>query len=157
MLIYGAAPQFSFAERRFNAELIDRLGAAGFDVFLPQSDSAERDRLPHDAMPPEARRTAMFELDVAKVIACDVLEIVLDGRVPDEGACIELGVAYVCKRHGQSGKRWVGLQTDVRGAFLGAKRNPLLAVALDDLVADETALMDTLAKATVSDGQMRRS
>jgi len=36
------------------------------------------------------------------------------------------------------------LQTDVRAAFLGAKLNPMLAVALDDLVADEPALLDKL-------------
>ena len=97
-MTYVAAPLFSVAERRFNAELTRLLEAAGFDVFLPQRDGAERDRPPYGAMPPEARRAAMFELDVAKVIACDVLLIVLDGRVPDEGACFELGVAYAEKR-----------------------------------------------------------
>jgi nucleoside 2-deoxyribosyltransferase len=95
-------------------------------------------------MPPEARRAAMFELDVAKVIACDVLLIVLDGRVPDEGACFELGVAYAEKRRAQPRKRLIGLQTDVRAAFLGAKLNPMLAVSLDVVVTDEAALVEVL-------------
>ena len=144
MLIYVAAPLFSVAERRFNAELTGLLEAAGFDVFLPQRDGAERDRPPYSAMPPEARRAAMFELDVAKVIACDVLLIVLDGRVPDEGACFELGVAYAEMRRVQPRKRLIGLQTDVRAAFLGAKLNPMLAVSLDVVVADEAALLGFL-------------
>ena len=144
MLIYVAAPLFSEAERRFNATLAERLETAGFDVFLPQRDGVERDRQPYDAMPPEERRVAMFELDVAKVTACDALVIVLDGRVPDEGACFELGVAYAQKRLGQPHKYLVGLQTDVRAAFIGAKLNPMLAVAVDDLVADEEALLGKL-------------
>jgi hypothetical protein len=38
----------------------------------------------------------------------------------------------------------IGLQTDIRAAFLGAKLNPMLAVSLDVVVADETALLEVL-------------
>lgn len=53
-------------------------------------------------------------------------------------------MAYAQKRLGQPHKYLVGLQTDVRAAFIGAKLNPMLAVAVDDLVADEEALLGKL-------------
>jgi len=47
-------------------------------------------------MTPEERRHAMFCLDRDTILTCDVF--VLDGRVPDEGVCVELGIAY-CHKH----------------------------------------------------------
>ena len=93
MLIYFAAPLFSEAERRFNLDLTTELESLGFRVFLPQRDGVDRDSPPYDAMTPEERRKAMFELDKSKIIAADVFLFVLDGRVPDKGACVELGIA----------------------------------------------------------------
>ncbi|HKH37444.1 MAG TPA: nucleoside 2-deoxyribosyltransferase domain-containing protein [Rubrobacter sp.] len=96
VLIYLAGPLFSEAERCFNLELTHRLVAMGFDVFLPQRDGVERDRPPYDTMTPEERRHAMFHLDMSRILDADVF--VLDGRVPDEGACVELGIAY-CQKY----------------------------------------------------------
>ena len=98
VLIYLAGPLFSEAERRFNLALTEILEARGFRVFLPQRDGVERGRPPYDAMTPEERRQAMFELDRQQVLEADVFLIVLDGRVPDEGACVELGMAH-CQKH----------------------------------------------------------
>jgi hypothetical protein len=86
VLIYFAGPLFSEAERLFNFRLTRRLESLGFDVFLPQRDGVERDKPPHDTMTPEERRHAMFHLDRTMVLDADVFLIVLDGRVPDEGA-----------------------------------------------------------------------
>jgi nucleoside 2-deoxyribosyltransferase len=147
MRLYLAGPLFSEAERRFNAALTARLEAAGFTVFLPQRDGAERDRQPYADMSREERRAAMFALDTSEVLQCDIFLIILDGRVPDEGAAFELGVAYTCKRLQQPGKRLIGLHTDARAAFIGAKLNPMLAIPLDAIVTDEDALLDTLARA----------
>jgi nucleoside 2-deoxyribosyltransferase len=97
VLIYLAGPLFSEAERRFNLELTHRLEALDFDVFLPQRDGVERDRAPYDTMTAEERRHAMFHLDRARILDADVFLFVLDGRVPDEGACVELGIAYCHK------------------------------------------------------------
>lgn len=146
-MIYLAGPLFSEAERRFNAELTDRLEEAGFAVFLPQRDGVEGDRPPYDTMPREERRRAMFALDVEQVVACDDFVIVLDGRVPDEGACFELGVAYAEKRFRQPAKRLLGVQTDVRAAFLGAKLNPMISLALDGVVASGEELVARLGSA----------
>ena len=119
MPVYLAGPLFSEAERRFNLELTHRLEALGFDVFLPQRDGVERDRPPFDTMVPEERRHAMFHLDRTRILDADVFLFVLDGRVPDEGACVELGIAY-CQKYLQNGEKLlVGLHTDTRAAFIG--------------------------------------
>ena len=57
--------------------------------------------------------------------------IILDGRVPDEGAAVELGIAYAHKELAMPEKRLVGLMTDVRASFISAKLNPMLAVPLE--------------------------
>jgi hypothetical protein len=120
VLIYFAGPLFSAAERCFNLGLTQRLEAVGFEVFLPQRDGAERDRPPYDAMTPEERRQAMFRLDRSRILDSDVFLFVLDGRVPDEGACVELGIAH-CQKYLQNGEKLlIGLHTDTRAAFVGA-------------------------------------
>ena len=52
----------------------------------------------------------------------------MDGRVPDEGACVEIGIVYAL------GKGCIGLKTDARGAFEGAD-NPMVLGALKFRVA----------------------
>jgi len=145
VLIYVAGPLFSEAERRFNAQLTEKLEALGFRVFLPQRDGVEREKPPYDAMAPEERRRATFHLDLAKILEADVFLFVLDGRVPDEGACVELGVAYCQKELQGKDKLLVGLQTDTRAAFLGSKLNPMVRVPLQYVVEDEEALVRAVA------------
>lgn len=146
MLIYFAGPLFSEAERRFNLSLTRKLEAAGFIVFLPQRDGVDRDRPPYDALAPEERRQAMFDLDRSRIIASDIFLFVLDGRVPDEGACVELGIAYGHKWSETGEKFLVGLHTDSRAAFVGSRLNPMVSVALDRLAEDEEALLRLLGE-----------
>lgn len=113
-MIYLAGPLFSEAERRFNPSLTERLEDSGFRVFLPQRDGVERDKPPYDEMTPEERRREIFLLDEAKILEADIILFVLDGRVPDEGACVELGIAYSHKEIGGDKKLLVGLHTDSR-------------------------------------------
>ena len=123
-----------------------RLEAIGFEVFLPQRDGVERDRPPYYTMTPEERRHAMFHLDRSRILDSDVFLFVLDGRVPDEGACVELGIAY-CQKYLQNGKKLlVGLHTDTRAAFIGGRLNPMVRVPLDSLVAYEETLLRLLAE-----------
>jgi hypothetical protein len=144
VLIYLAEPLFSEAERRFNLELTQRLEVIRFDVFLPQRDGVERDRPPYNTMTPEERRHAMFHLDRTRILDADVF--VLDGRVPDEGACVELGIAY-CQKHLQNGEKLlVGLHTDTMAAFIGGRLNPMVHVPLDYVVDDEETLLRLLAE-----------
>ena len=145
MLIYFAGPLFSEAERRFNLALTQRLEALGYEVFLPQRDGAERDRPPYDTMTPEERRQAMFRLDRSRILDSDVFLFVLDGRVPDEGACVELGIAH-CQKYLQNGEKLLlGLHTDTRAAFVGARLNPMVRVPLDYVADDEQTLLEVLA------------
>ena len=145
MLIYLAGPLFSEAERRFNLALTQRLEALGYEVFLPQRDGAERDRPPYDTMTPEERRQAMFRLDRSRILDSDVFLFVLDGRVPDEGACVELGIAH-CQKYLQNGEKLLlGLHTDTRSAFVGARLNPMVRVPLDYVADDEQTLLEVLA------------
>jgi nucleoside 2-deoxyribosyltransferase len=96
-------------------------------------------------MTPEERRHATFHLDLAKILEADVFLFVLDGRVPDEGACVELGVAYCQKELQGKDKLLVGLQTDTRAAFLGSKLNPMVRVPLQYVAEDDEALLRAVA------------
>jgi nucleoside 2-deoxyribosyltransferase len=91
-------PLFSKAQRRFNLQLTEKLEALGFRVFLPPRDGVQREASPYDAMTPEQRRNAMFRLDRRQILDCDVFLFVLDGRVAEEGACVESGIAY-CQKY----------------------------------------------------------
>lgn len=141
MRIYFAGPLFSVAERRFNSELTARLEALGFTVFLPQRDGVERDNPKYAALTPQERREAIFRIDRDQVFTADILLYILDGRVPDEGAAVELGIAYAHKELAMPAKRLIGLMTDARAAFLGAKLNPMLAVPLEYVAETEDDLL----------------
>lgn len=146
MLIYVSGPLFSEAERRFNLDLTQKLEALDFRVFLPQRDGVERDKPPYDAMAPEERRQAMFDLDESQIIASDGFLFVLDGRVPNEGTCVELGIAYCHKERQDGEKLLVGLHTDSRAAFVCAKLNPMVRVPLDYVADDEEMLLRALSE-----------
>ena len=124
MLIYFAGPLFSIAELRFNASLTATLEAMGFAVFLPQRDGVERDKPPYNTMTPEERRDAIFRIDAEHVFKADILLFVLDGRVPDEGAAVELGIAYAHKTLAMPAKRLIGLMTDIAGIVPGREVEP---------------------------------
>ena len=144
MLIYFAAPLFSQAERAFNLHLTEKLEERGLSVFLPQRDGVEFQEPRYSEMTLDEIRQEIFETDRDKVIEADILLIILDGRVPDEGACIELGLAYEQKHLQQRDKFLIGLHTDSRPAFLRAKLNPMVHGALDYISGNEDDLLSTL-------------
>jgi len=72
-----------------------------------------------------------LDLDRSQIITSDVSLFVLDGRVPDEGACVDLGIAYCHKSLKTSEKLLVGLHTDSRASFLGVRLNPMVRIPLD--------------------------
>ena len=144
MRIYFSAPLFSQAELRFNEHLTRSLEAQGFTVFLPQRDGAEKDKSANEMMTSEERGLAIFHLDKEQVFACDIFLLLLDGRVPDEGACVELGLAYCQRELLGTRKLLIGLQTDSRAAFPGSNLNPMLRVPLDYLASDEGTLLHVL-------------
>lgn len=117
--VYFAAPLFCESEKKFNAELAAVLEEAGYSVFLPQRDGLEGSELAPLGEEESARR--IFGADIREIERADVLFMMLDGRVPDEGACVELGYAYAL------GKRCYGIRTDVRAAERGLALNPMIS------------------------------
>lgn len=145
MKIYFAAPLFSQAEINFNQYLADQLEKLGFDVFLPQRDGVEKNKPPYDQMQTEERRKELFILDRDQIFNCDIFLFILDGRVPDEGACVELGIAYTQKLIDNKNRKLIGLQTDKRASFLGSKLNPMISTPLDQIFETEEELIHYLS------------
>ena len=126
--VYFAAPLFSEAEREYNLMLAELLEEYGYEVFLPQRDGLLATEL--EGKTGEEKTQMIFEKDVEHVLEADIVFMLLDGRVPDEGACIELGIAYA------NGKRCYGFKTDSRSAELDLELNPMIAGCFTKLFAD---------------------
>jgi len=141
MVIYFGAPLFCEAEKAFNLRLTDKLEERGFSVFLPQRDGVERSMPPYDEMTNDERCQAIFSLDRDKVLEADIFLFILDGRVPDEGACVELGIAYGQKHLLEHDKLIIGMQTDSRSAFLGSKLNAMIHGSFDYIADNENNLI----------------
>lgn len=85
-------------------------------------------------------------------LEADVFLFMLDGRVPDEGACVELGMAHCHEEFEHREKLLVGLRTDVRAAFLGSELNPMVRVLLEYIAKDEGTLLRILEDYAVRAG-----
>lgn len=144
MRVYFAGPLFCEAERAFNLHLVEKLEAQGYQVFLPQTDGLESEKPPYNEMTSDELQQAIFEQDRNEILRADIFLLVLDGRVPDEGACVELGIAYGQKHFLQQDKLLIGLHTDMRGAFPGGKLNAMIIGALDCTTGDEKELVEVL-------------
>ena len=136
--VYFAGPLFSEAERAYNLKLVSILESYGYEVFLPQRDGFLATELEGKT---EAEKTEMiFEKDRDEVLKSDILFMILDGRVPDEGACVELGIAYA------NGKRCYGFKSDARSVELDMDINPMITGCFDKLFynLDEESLISSL-------------
>lgn len=149
MLIYFAAPLFNQAELMFNELLTTRLEQLGFTVFLPQREGLELKATP---LPPEKWEKAVFELDRDWVFKTDILLFILDGRVPDEGAALELGLAYAQKHLLNQKKLLVGFSTERRTFSQDHKLNAMLAGALEHVFTDLGELLEFLKQYRSSGG-----
>lgn len=136
--VYFAGPLFNEAERAFNQNLTSKIENIGFTVFLPQRDGAELDKPPFDGMTQTERNKAIFNLDIKQILNCDIFLFVLDGRVPDEGACFELGIAYSNKKH------IIGLHTDMRASFIDSKLNAMIEGSFDKIFTSKQEIIDYL-------------
>ena len=117
--VYFAGPLFNQAEKDFNLAMTKILEEHGYQVFLPQRDGIEAVKL--EGKTEEEVVRMIFELDVREVRNADIVFMNLDGRVPDEGACVELGIAYGI------GKRCYGIKTDARIAETMFELNPMIS------------------------------
>ncbi len=119
MRVYISAPLFNQMEKEFNLRVDSELRAVGFETYLPQRDGYEGSELIKSGYEWNLVKNKIFEKDVSEIKKCDILFMVLDGRVPDEGACVETGIAYAI------GKKCIGLQTDTR-KFSENYNNPMI-------------------------------
>ena len=100
----------------------------GYQVFLPQRDGLKSEEL--EGKTEEEQTQMIFDKDVNEVNNADIVFMVLDGRVPDEGACVELGIAYA------NGKRCYGIKTDSRMAEMGMNLNPMISGCFKKLIIE---------------------
>ncbi len=126
--IYFAAPLFCQSEKDYNLKLVKVLEDHGYQVFLPQRDGFLAPDL--EGLTEEELTKTIFDKDVSEVLKADIVFVLLDGRVPDEGACVELGIAYA------NGKRCYGFKTDARAVELNLELNPMITGCLIKLFRD---------------------
>ena len=117
--VYFASPMFNHAEKEFNLRITKVLEDYGYQVFLPQRDGIEAAKL--EGKTEDELITMIFALDSTEVKKADIVFMNIDGRVPDEGACVELGMAY------GFGKRCYGFKTDTHSVELGLDMNPMIS------------------------------
>ena len=117
--VYFASPMFSAADKEFNLKVTAVLEKAGYEVFLPQRDGIEAAQL--EGKTEQELIDMIFPLDVQHVAEADIVFMNIDGRVPDEGACVELGMAYSLN------KRCYGFKTDTHSVEQGMDINPMIS------------------------------
>ncbi len=136
--VYFAAPLFNAAEREYNLKIVSILESYGYEVFLPQRDGFLAPEL--EGLTEEEKIDKIFRKDKEEVLNADILFMMLDGRAPDEGACVELGIAYT------AGKRCYGFKSDARSVELDMDLNPMITGCFVKLFydLDESRLIDSL-------------
>ena len=120
--IYCSGPLFCPEEIAGMSAMARILEDAGFATFLPHRDGIERLVMGLVNTPlntnflgsREIIDKAIFALDVFQIVKrCDCLVLNMNGRVPDEGAVAEAGIAFA------SGKPVVIYKNDARTIFKG--------------------------------------
>lgn len=137
--VYIAGPLFSHAEQEFNERIDTYLRALGFETFLPQRDGYLLADLMAQYSNKQKAIDTIFYKDIEEIKDCDVVLFVLDGRVPDEGACVEVGLAYAYD------KECIGFKSDSR-SLMGDMDNPLLVGVLKGRIAKSFSEVEALLK-----------
>ncbi len=138
--IYISAPLFNEMEIAFNEKMDGFVRSLGFTTYLPQRDGGEDELLlkKPELWPETSRR--VFQRDVDSLKNSSILLMIVDGRVPDEGACVELGMAYAFN------KICIGFQTDTR-KFSGNQNNLMLDYSMTyEIIHDWNTLRNVLEK-----------
>ncbi|MDO5445647.1 MAG: nucleoside 2-deoxyribosyltransferase [Eubacteriales bacterium] len=138
MKVYIAAPLFSEGERDFNEKIDAVIRKYGHETYLPQRDGGCIADLP-EIIEGQPKRKFIFKLDCDHMDWCEVVLFLYDGRVPDEGACFELGYCYA------KGKRCIGYKTDAR-SFIDGFDNVMLYGAPEIVLHNEQELSDFFSK-----------
>jgi nucleoside 2-deoxyribosyltransferase len=132
--VYYAASLFNEGEREFNRQVVSMIHDLGYSTWFPQEDvGLLSDFIEKDGMDLSEARDHIFRLNIREVQVADLVVFCLDGRVPDEGACIEAGIAWGMN------KRVIGLKTDFRDGEPGGNN-----VMIDGIVTDVAGSIDEL-------------
>lgn len=137
MKVYLAAPLFSEAERYFNASLCAAIEDT-CDVHLPQRDGPLVEKKIEQGEAAFTVSRLAYESDISAIRQCDMMVAVLDGRVIDEGVCVEMGFAKAL------GKFIIGLKSDSRCA-LPWGHNPMIDGCVDVWVRSAEELLTWVA------------
>ena len=125
MYIYIAGPLFNDSERRLNYYVDKVVRQHGFKTYLPQRDGGEAAKEMNkvnsdNSLTQIDKKDRLFSLrqdifieDIKAIDNSNVMIAVLDGRVPDEGTCVEIGYAYA------KAIPIIGLKTDERSFIQG--------------------------------------
>jgi nucleoside 2-deoxyribosyltransferase len=135
--VYIAGPLFSHAELEFNEKIDIYLRNLGFETFLPQRDGYLLADLMAQYSNKQEAIDIIFYKDIEEIKSCDVILLILDGRVPDEGACVEVGLAYAYD------KGCIGFKSDSR-SLMGDMDNPLLVGVLKGRIAKSFSELESL-------------
>lgn len=161
--IYCAGPLFNPKEREDMNSIATVLETAGYSVFLPQRDGLELARLfpvliEKNISEEEASivlNNAIFSLDVFEVLDSDGVILNMNGRVPDEGAMVEAGIAWAHE------KPIVIFKNDDRSLIQG-NCNPLVMGLADFEFVDKyenipVALEEKFSKSNKNTGAPKQS
>lgn len=137
MKVYIAAPLFNETELERNRKVRDFVNGLGFETYLPQEDGGISHEIIDKGGSIKETRAKIFKKDIQEIKNSDIVLCILDGRVPDEGLCIELGVAYTL------GKTCIGYLTDCR-SFDCYGQNLMIEGCLNTIVSNKEQLKKTL-------------
>ena len=126
--IYFACPMFSAMEKEYSLKIVSLLERYGYKVFVPFRDGYEAAQL--EGKSEEELVAMIFAKDEEEVKKADIVFFLLDGRAPDEGACVELGMAYAYK------KRCYGFKTDTRTVEMSLDLNPMITGCMKKIFKD---------------------
>ena len=136
--VYCAGPLFNQKEREEMADIAEALEKNDLTVFLPHRDGFEFANLysgfldiGYSAVDTNSiLNKAIFTLDVFQVLDSDGLVLNINGRVPDEGAMVEAGIAW------NAGKKVVIYKNDSRTLINGSDNPLLLGLGNFEIISD---------------------
>lgn len=135
MKIYIAGPLFNEMERERNEAVASLIEATGHTTYLPQRDGGVFSQMLEEGKEVNGVRSQIFREDVEALESVDCILCLLDGRVPDEGMCIELGMAYAL------GKKCLGYKTDSR-VFMRGGDNLMIVEILEEVFTTKDDLVN---------------
>jgi nucleoside 2-deoxyribosyltransferase len=148
--VYCSGPLFCPEEIAGMDAIAKVLEDAGYGTFLPHRDGLERYVLGFVNTPlnnnilkmRERIDHAIFALDVYQIVErCEYFVFNMNGRVPDEGAVAEAGIAFTI------GKPVVLYKNDYRSTFSGRDNSMVLGLSVLKPVRDRKKLPPALLEA----------